>query len=116
MRVHNLTPHTVTLQLADGTRHDLPAEAPTPRCTVDRRPLAPLVTEWGPIPVTSTSLLPEVTDLPDAEPDTVLIVARPVAEARPGRADLYVPDDLVRDPDTGRVIACRSLARLSTVR
>lgn len=50
-----------------------------------------------------------VIDLPEPEPDTIVVVSVITAEAAPGRSDLRVPGDQVRD-DSGRIIGCRSLA------
>jgi hypothetical protein len=53
----------------------------------------------------------EVEGLPEAEPDTLLLVSRIVADAgkAQGRTDLVVPHDIMRD-DKGVIIGCKSLA------
>ncbi len=49
----------------------------------------------------------EVEGLPEPEEGTYLIVSRMVASALPGRRDLVVPADLVRN-GKGEVIGCRA--------
>lgn len=50
----------------------------------------------------------EVEDLPEPEPDTLLIVSHMVRTAQPDRTDLASPGDLIRDAD-GRIIGCKNL-------
>lgn len=52
----------------------------------------------------------DVENLPAPEEGTLYIVSRIVAAACPGRDDLVIPNDLVRD-ENGNIIGCRSLAR-----
>jgi len=52
----------------------------------------------------------EVTNLPEPQPETNYIVSPLVLEHSPGRDDLLVPENLVRDGD-GRIIGCRSFAK-----
>lgn len=111
IRLRNLTPHTVTFRLPDGRSVDLPPELPTPRCTLVRLPAEQVMTQLGEVPVIRTTFDGGVTDLPDPEPGTWLVVPRAVVEAVPDRVDLVFPDDLVRDPATGQVVACRALGR-----
>lgn len=112
VRLRNLTPHTISIELADGSCRDLRAEFPTPRCTIVREPVGPVVTDVGEIVLVTTRLLGHVDDLPERSAHTILVVARQVAEAAPDRDDLVFPDDLVREPNTGRVLRCRALGRL----
>lgn len=68
------------------------------------------------IPVRRTSF-GDVTGVPDAQPDTVLIVSRLVADAlaASGRIDdILIVDDTVRDAD-GKIIGARALATVSAV-
>lgn len=62
------------------------------------------------IPLVRTAATPTVVDLPDPEPGTLLIVARPVADAVTDRHDLAYPHRAVRD-DRGVVVGCRALGR-----
>lgn len=59
------------------------------------------------IPVTAT-MFGEVENLPEPEFGTIYIVSSLVAQARPDRDDLFIPNESVRD-DQGRIIGCRSL-------
>lgn len=53
----------------------------------------------------------EVEGLPEPKENTIYIVSALVAGACKNRDDLVVPNDIVRD-DQGRIIGCRSLARI----
>ena len=103
--VRNLTPHAVAI--AGGVTY-APDPAGPARVTAtfagadrlgDGTPL--LRAAYGP-----------VQGLPAAEPGTWLIVSRAVAAACPGRGDLLVPADLVRDA-AGAVVGCRGLETLA---
>lgn len=50
----------------------------------------------------------EVTDLPDAQYETVYIVSALVRMARPDRHDLLSPGDTIRDAD-GKIIGAKNL-------
>ena len=53
----------------------------------------------------------EIEGLPEPQENTIYIVSALVAGAAKDRDDLVVPNDIVRD-DKGRIIGCRSLARI----
>lgn len=72
----------------------------------------PVLVEGMRVPTVRLVAGPAV-DLPEPEIGTLFIVSRVIAEACPDRADLLVPDNLVRD-GAGRVVGCRSLARITT--
>jgi hypothetical protein len=61
------------------------------------------------VPVTKTSF-GQVVGLPSEQWDVWLIVSQVVKSALPGRPDLVVPADVVRDK-SGNIIGCRSLGR-----
>ncbi|MGQ0775180.1 MAG: hypothetical protein ACT4NY_12295 [Pseudonocardiales bacterium] len=111
MKLHNLTPHPVTIITDAGSVH-LPSE---PGCTLQveetQEVTEPVFVEGLPVP-TVRVIGGSAVDLPEPAPDTLFVVSRVIAEARPDRTDLLVPYDLVRDA-AGRVIACRSLARMA---
>jgi hypothetical protein len=114
MQLVNLCPHEIDLLLEDGSEVVLapcakPARAAMER-TLDR--VVRLDLDGGPIEVPlSTVEMGEVTELPPPAEGTWYIVSLVVAYAHPERADLLVPDDLVRD-EVGRVIACQALSVL----
>lgn len=110
IRLRNLTPHSVTIHLVDGTLVELLAERPTPRRAVERTAEGAETTAIGPVATTRTRLLDQVLDLPEPTPGVWLIVSSRIAEARPDRADLRFPDDHVRE--NGRVVGCRALGRI----
>lgn len=53
----------------------------------------------------------KVEGLPAAEPGTILVVSRMVAELCKDRTDVYVPGPLVRD-ENGRIVGYRGLFAL----
>lgn len=130
VRLVNLTPHPITLQLVDGAGQHFPVTLPpdgrVPRVEVFRDQVAVLGYTPTPdsyrvldqagdpadliIPVRQTST-GAITGLPDPEPGVLYIVSRMVAEAAPEREDLVFPDELLRDGE-GRVVACTSLGRI----
>lgn len=112
MTLRNLTPHPVTIITDTGSVHLLPEPGTRPRIDDVREVTEPVLVEGVPVPTVRVVGGPAV-DLPEPEPGTLFVVSRVIAEACPDRTDLLVPDDLVRD-GTGRVVGCRSLARITT--
>lgn len=101
--VKNLTPHPIHVVDADGnvTRTfqseglvRLKANTVTAGFEVDG------------IPVTTTQF-GEAEGLPTFQEGTFLIVSQLVKSALPGRKDLVVPAEVVRDPN-GNIVGCRS--------
>ncbi len=94
VEVVNLTPHAINFVTAEGT----------PLCTVEpsgslARVSAKTVNTGEVInvlPVTKTEY-GEVEGLPEAKADTVYIVSALVAARVPGRPDVFVPAEQVRD-------------------
>ena len=109
MKLVNLTPHSVTL-IGNERTLTVPPSGTVARCATDRRVVDTIVVDGVVIPVTATTM-GDIEGLPPAEPGTLLIVSRVVAEAARERTDLVIPDDTVRD-EQGRIIGCRALARL----
>jgi len=106
----NLTPHTVRILTVNGVL-ELPPDGPPARLV-----LAPDVPDGmiqiadHPVPLVRTAATPEITGLPAERSDTLLLVARVIAEALPDRDDLVYPHVTVRN-EHGLVTACRSLGR-----
>ena len=106
----NLTPHDVTITTPGGDVFMAACVNPA-RC--ERRDHLEGEIRVGPVVVpiyrvvfgAVTCLLPE-------QPGRLLVVSRLVAEARPDRRDLVVPDRLIRD-DAGRPVGCRGLATIA---
>jgi hypothetical protein len=59
---------------------------------------------------TSKTVFGEAVGLPEATNGTYYIVSQIVKSALPGRKDLLVPAEVVRDT-SGNIIGCRSLGR-----
>lgn len=105
MKFVNCTPHALTVQ-GLGT---IPASGIVPRCATVRSE-APAI---GGVRLVR-QVTGQVTCLPDAAPDTILIVSRVVLEALKGsRDDVVAPDtgdDAIRKD--GQVVAVLGLVQL----
>jgi len=111
-RIRNLTPHPIHL-VGEGRVVELPPDGPPARLALAPDvPDGTVVVEGLPVPLVRTAATPTVVDLPDPEPGTLLIVARPVADVVTDRHDLVYPHRAVRDED-GVVVGCRALGRPS---
>lgn len=110
MHLTNLTPHTVQILWA-GDGFEIEPSSPPARCAVETE-IVDTISVWDGflVPVTRPRF-GAVTGLPDPEDGVGYIVSRVVAEARPDRRDLYIPDQLVRD-NQGRIVGCRALAQV----
>jgi hypothetical protein len=99
----NLTPHEVNIRNEKGEEiKSFPSEGVV-RLSTKVEKLRPL---YG-IPITKTVFgFPE--GLPRYQPGRYYIVSQLVKSALPGRGDLLVPAELVRN-DKGQIIGCRSL-------
>ena len=108
LEIINCTPHDVNIVGEDGSIiATIPASGILPRCQATTQEVGTVGVDGITIPLTASSF-GEVTDLPEASDDTLLIVSRVVADAAK-RHDLVVPDQLVRD-SSGQVIGARSLS------
>ncbi|AZU97402.1 hypothetical protein [Thermobifida phage P318] len=106
MRIVNLTPHAVTLVDVDGSEVVIPPESTPVRLPAETYPEG----EVNGIPVVREVLGDADSVLPAPQPDTVFVVARPVAERASHRADLVVPTDVERI--NGKPVRARALARV----
>ena len=104
MAIVNCTPHPVMIVDADGNvvRTIEPNGTPI-RLKSETVPAG----EHDGIPLSKT-VFGEPVGLPDPEEETLFIVSQIVKNAIPGRHDLVVPAEVVRD-DKGQIIGCRSL-------
>lgn len=109
MRLVNLTPHPVTLLVGDRTLM-IPPEPTPARCSETRSVVGTVEVDGLEVPVTRVGF-GQVQGLPAPREGVLYVVSRMVAEACRDRADLVIPDDLVRDAE-GRIIGARSLARV----
>lgn len=108
MRLVNLTPHDITLVGAWGTLV-VPHEAAPARVAAKSVPAGTVALDGGAsIPVTSTDF-GAVEGLPQPTDEVVYLVSRIVKDRVPGRNDVMVPADMVRDAG-GRIVGCRGLS------
>ncbi len=112
MKLRNLTPHPVTITADGGSVHVPPEGGSRPRVDEVREVTEPVSVEGLSVP-TVRVVGGCAVDVPEPVAGTLFMVSRMVAAACPGRSDLLVPYDLVRD-EAGRVVACRSLARIGS--
>lgn len=109
-RLVNLTPHPIVVLDADGgVAVTVEPSGCTARLSTEQAGRWELVVDGATIEVSQIAERGPA-ELPEAEPGVYLVVSSVVAAARPGRPDLLVPDDLVRDVN-GAVIGCRRFAQ-----
>lgn len=104
MKIVNCTPHEINVVKEDGTILTIEASGIVPRCTQTEAHVASI----NGIAVTK-QVFGEVINLPEAQPETFLVVSRLVASAAKDRTDLLVPGPMVRGED-GRPCGCRGLS------
>ena len=103
-KIINCTPHEINEVKEDGTILTIEASGIVPRCTQTEAHVASV----NGIAVTK-QVFGEVINLPEAQPETLLVVSRLVAPAAKGRKDLLVPGPMIRGED-GRPCGCRGLS------
>lgn len=106
MRIINLTPHPVTLVTASGDEVVVPPQETPVRIPTTATPAG----DVNGIPVVTERLGDADSVLPEPQPGTVYVVARPVAERAGHRSDLLVPTRVERVD--GRPVRARALARV----
>jgi hypothetical protein len=109
MRLINLTPHEITIVREDN-KIVLPPSGTIARVATTRRVVTTIEVDGMTIPVHRVEF-GQVENLPEPQPGTWYIVSAIVAQAAPGRDDLVIPDDAVRD-EQGRIVGARALARV----
>ena len=111
MTLVNLTPHAINF--VDGAGNAVLAIEPSgtiARVSTKTVELWRYEVEGGEIPVTATQF-GNVEGLPAPEEGTIYIVSSLVAQRVPDRADVFIPNESVRD-ERGRIVGCRSLGRI----
>jgi len=104
----NLTPHELTFLGRNREVIGKLRSSGVARCIIDRRK----VDKAGAIPINKTSFR-NVTGLPPEKEGVLYIVSSPVAQAvKDYRDDIVIPDQPIRS-DSGAILGCRSLARIS---
>ena len=111
MKLLNLTPHAINVLCADGSAAVIPSTAPPARCEESRADFGTTTDDAGRVIRIVKLWRGQVYDLPPVAPHTRYIVSALVALAKPGRDDLLVVDEIVRN-DNGQVVGCRALAYL----
>lgn len=106
----NLTPHEILLLPDGGTKIIVSPSGTVARVEMARVPGLGGLTIGG-VPVWHTTVASRGV-LPLQREHRYYLVSRVVAEAHPGRLDLLIPDEAVRDAD-GRIIGCRALASVA---
>lgn len=103
----NLTPSAVTFYAQDGKTilNTIPSSG-VARAEQTRESLGDI----NGIPVCKT-IYGRVEGLPSPQENTIYIVPVLTAQAASGRDDLFIVDDLVRDP-SGKILGYKSLARI----
>src|SRR5574343_221823 len=115
MKFINLTPHTVKIELPDGTLYGILSEG-LARCgQIDTNPREAIIENVDSDCVAVrvfTRSYGTVEGLPDSKPGIGYIVSQIVAQALPTRFDLFFPGDLLRD-ENGNIIGCKNLCQVS---
>ena len=107
MKIKNLTPHALNFpEVQDGMT--ISPETQPARVSVHTEDAGFSVNK---IPVTE-NIYGQVENLPDyeEEPHTIYIVSLLVAQASPGRKDLFIVNETIRD-ENGRIVGARSIAQ-----
>ena len=103
----NLTPHSISFIDENGNIIvTIEPSGSLARVSVSKE----VVGSLDGIPI-KQSTFGEVEGLPGPEDDTIYLVSSIVAARVPDRADVFIPDDSVRD-EGGRIIGCRSLGHV----
>jgi len=110
MRLANLTPHDITLVCMDGAEVIIHPSGTVARCTVRRETVETVQVNGHLVPINRTRFGP-VEGLPEPDGETWYIVSSIVAQAVPGREDVLIVDDTVRDA-SGRIVGAKALARV----
>ena len=99
----NLTPHDIVIVGENSTSFCIPKSGTVARVESKSRSCG----FFDGIPLSSVKF-GAVTELPEYQPDTLLIVSAMVRAAASDRPDLASPGELVRDAG-GNVVGCRGL-------
>lgn len=110
VRLVNLTPHLLNLNIDAATVITQPPDGPPARVQEVRGEPEIVAGEFGSVPVIDVSYAAHVAGLPDPREGVLLVVSRLTAAAVPDRDDLVFPLDEVRN-DKGDVVGCRALGR-----
>ena len=107
MNIINLTPHTINF--LDESNHPILTVEPS-GVIARAKQTRTLCGNIAGIPVNQCAY-GQVQGLPEPAKETIYVVSAITAQACPGREDVYIVDDSVRD-ETGRIIGVRALAHI----
>jgi len=108
MKIINLTPHSINFVDASGAPLvTIEPSGQLARVTAKTVNTGEVTVGDVTLPVTGTSY-GTVEGLPAPEEGTIYVVSSLVASRVPGRLDVFIPNESVRD-DSGRIIGCKSL-------
>lgn len=109
VKVINCTPHDVVI-ISESGNITFERSGIIPRLTEQQVKINSVAVNGIEIDIMEKSFN-EIEGLPEPQENTLYIVSALVAGAAKNRDDLVIPNDTVRD-DQGRIIGCRSLARI----
>ena len=109
INVVNCTPHNVNLITTNGNI-TFPKSGIIPRLKEVQNKISSVNSNGIEIDIMQKSFL-EPEGLPEPQENTIYIVSALVAGAAKDRDDLVIPNDTIRD-DQGRIVGCRSLAKI----
>lgn len=106
MKIVNLTPHAITFMRANEENLVIEPSGKVARVSFETRQIEAI----DGIPVMQ-NIYGGIVELPEPQEGTIYLVSSLVAARCSERNDVFIPNDSVRD-DQGRIIGCRSLARV----
>ena len=109
MKIINCTPHDVNL-ITESENITFPRSGIIPRLTEQQVKINSVTVNGIEIDIMKKSFN-EVEGLPEPENGTTYIVSALIAGACPGRTDLIIPNDTIRD-EKGRIVGCKNFARI----
>lgn len=111
IKIINLTPHAITIYDKSLPLLSIPSSGQIARCSEEKEFIDNIKAhEYISLPVFKVIYGP-VEGLPEPTHNTIYIVSKMVADAKPDRDDLYFPGDLKRNSE-GAVIGCYGLSKI----
>ena len=111
MKIVNLTPHSVVLVDPEGNPAlTIPASGQVARVSCEVAIAGHVEVDGIAVPITH-SVYGDVENLPPQTPGTIYVVSSLVAQRVLYRADVFIPNESVRDSQ-GRIIGCKSLGHM----
>jgi len=116
IKIINLTPHDIVLLDPHTLQaiHTFPASTEPPRCPprTETEEVVQLEDSKVLVSLTHTRYEKAIT-MPEPQPYTLFIVSDIIAQnLSKVRDDLRIPNGLIRDPKTKKILGCKSLGRI----